>query len=82
MTAFRFKRQFNAMLSPRSLDALRSRTRRRAFGSTDNSLQLDAHSAETARELASTEEMQAAFSVLSEIYRGEVERRRARTIDS
>jgi hypothetical protein len=65
------------MLSARALDALRSRVRRRAFASSDQSLERDAQSAQAAHERVTTAEMQAAFTVVVEAYRGEVERRRA-----
>lgn len=70
------------MLSPKALDALRSRVRRRAFTSSDQLLQRDVQSAQTAHERVSTAEMQAATQVVLEAYRGEVERRRALTGDA
>lgn len=65
------------MLSTKALDALRSRVRRRAFASSDQSLQRDVQSAQTAHERVSTADMQAATKVVLEAYRSEAERRRA-----
>jgi hypothetical protein len=70
------------MLSSKALDALRSRVRRRAFASSDQSLQRDVQSAQTAHECVSTADMQAATRVVLEAYRGEVERRRALTANA
>jgi hypothetical protein len=70
------------MLSEKALDALRSRVRRRAHSSSDQSLERDVQSAATAHERVSTAEMQAAIGVVLEAYRGEVERRRARSTDT
>lgn len=70
------------MLSAKALDALRSRVRRRAFASSDQSLQRDVQSAQTAHDHVSTAEMQAATQVVLEAYRGEAERRRALSADA
>ena len=71
------------MLSPRTVESLRSTARRSARAQRDDALAADARTVERAASSVRSDEARAAFDVLAQEYRAEIHRRhRAPTSDA